>query len=62
MAEAPAREPNHIGTIAITAHLPKETRDRLKILAVRMGRMMNEMIAEALDDLFALYGQGPDNR
>jgi predicted transcriptional regulator len=57
-----AREPNHIGTLAITAHLPKETRDRLKILAVRMGRTMNQMIAEALDDLFAKYGQGPDNR
>ena len=62
MAEAPAREPNRIDTMAISAYLPKETRDRLKILAVRMSRTMNEMIAEALDDLFAKYGQGPDNR
>jgi predicted DNA-binding protein len=62
MAEASAREPNRICTMAITAHLPKETRDRPKILAVRMGRTMNGMIAEALDNLFAKYGQGPDNR
>ena len=26
------------------------------------GKAMFQMIAEALDDLFAKYGQGPDNR
>jgi len=40
------------GTVAITGHLPRETRDRLKILAVRLGRTMNELMAEALEDLF----------
>ena len=39
-------------TVAITAHLPREIRDRLKILASRERRTMNEMIAEALEDLF----------
>jgi hypothetical protein len=43
-------------TVAITAHLPREIRDRLKILAARQRRTMNDMIAEALDDLFRKHG------
>jgi predicted transcriptional regulator len=45
------------GTAPISAHLPKEIRDRLKILAVRLDRTMNELIAEALDDLFRKHGK-----
>lgn len=44
------------GTVAITAHLPPEIRDRLKILAARERRTMNDMIAEALEDLFRKHG------
>ena len=44
--------PSRAGTVTITAHMPKETRDRLKIMAVRLGRTMNELMAEALEDLF----------
>ena len=32
---------NREDTIAITAHLPREIRDRLKILAARERRTMN---------------------
>ena len=48
MPDPPSRE----GTVAITAHLPPEVRERLKILAARQRRTMNELIAEALEDLF----------
>jgi len=41
MAEAPARQPSRTGTVPITAHLPPEIRDRLKILAARQRRTMN---------------------
>jgi predicted DNA-binding protein len=53
MPDPPSRE----GTVAITAHLPKETRDRLKIMAVRLGRTMNDLMAEALEDLFRKHGE-----
>jgi predicted DNA-binding protein len=35
--------------------MPKETRDRLKIMAVRLGRTMNDLMAEALEDLFTKH-------
>jgi predicted DNA-binding protein len=37
--------------------MPKEKRDRLKIMAVRLGRTMNELMAEALEDLFRKHGE-----
>jgi predicted DNA-binding protein len=49
--------PSRTGTVTITAHMPRETRDRLKIMAVRLGRTMNELMAEAIEDLFAKYGK-----
>ena len=53
--------PSRAATVTLTAHLPRETRDRLKIMAVRVGRTMNDMIAEAIEDLFAKYGESKDN-
>jgi hypothetical protein len=47
------------GTVPIAAHLPKEVRDRPKILAVRLDRTMNELMAEALSDLFTKHGEPP---
>jgi hypothetical protein len=55
MPARPAGQPSRAGTVPITAHLPKEVRDRLKILAVRLDRTMNDLMAEALSDLFAKY-------
>jgi len=49
--------PARAGTVAITAHLPKEVRDRLKILGVQLDRTMNELIAEALDHMFAKHSK-----
>jgi len=52
MSDPRAGQRGRTGTVPITAHLPKVVRDRLKILAVRLDRTMNELMAEALDDLF----------
>jgi predicted transcriptional regulator len=57
MSETRAGQPSRTGTVAITAHLPQEIRDRLKILAARQRRTMNDMIAEALDELFRQHGK-----
>ena len=48
--------PRRAGTVTITAHRPKEMRDRLKILAVRLNKTMNELMAKALDDLYRKHG------
>lgn len=45
------------GTKPVTAHYPKEVSDRLKILAVEQNTTMQDLIAEALNDLFAKYGK-----
>jgi predicted transcriptional regulator len=45
------------GTVAITAHLSKEVRDQLKIMAVELNRTMNDLMAEAINDLFAKHGK-----
>jgi predicted transcriptional regulator len=58
MVEAPACPPAQPHRhVAITAHLPREIRDRLKILAARQRRTMNDMTAEALEDLFLKHAE-----
>jgi hypothetical protein len=52
MSETRAAQRSRTGTVPITAHLPKKVRDRLKILAIRLDRTMNDLMAEPLDDLF----------
>lgn len=54
----PTTPPSRIGTVTLTAHVPKEIRDRLKILAVKRGKTMNDLLAEAIDDLFEKHGDG----
>jgi hypothetical protein len=51
----PPTPPSRAVTVTITAHMPKETRDRPKIAAVRLGRTMNDLMAEALEDLFTKH-------
>jgi len=43
-------QPSRAVTVPITAHLPKEIRDQLRILAVRRNRTMNDLAGEALAD------------
>jgi antitoxin-like ribbon-helix-helix protein len=51
--QSPSRE----GTKPITVHFPKDVRDQLKILAVEKSTTMHNLLAEALNDLFAKYGK-----
>jgi predicted HicB family RNase H-like nuclease len=51
------KQPSRQGTKPITAHYPKEVSDRLKILAVEQDTTLQDLIAEALNDLFAKYGK-----
>lgn len=42
-------------TAAITVHYPPEVRQQLKLLAVQQGAQMQDLIGEALNDLFMKY-------
>ncbi len=52
-----AQQPSRNGTVPITAHLPKQVRDQLKILAIEQGGTLQDLMAEAYNDLFAKYGK-----
>ena len=43
------------GKVQIQGYFPPSTRKRLKLLAVTSGRTMEELLAEALDDLCAKH-------
>jgi len=45
------------GTKAITGHFPPQVRYQLKLLAAEQGRTMEDMLAEALNRLFAAYNK-----
>ena len=49
------QKPSRAGTLAITGHFPPEVRNQLKILAIEQGRTMEDMLAESLNMLFAMY-------
>ena len=57
-AEATTRQPSREGTAAITVHYPAPVRRQLKVLASEEGRTMDDMVAEALNLLFARYRKG----
>ena len=52
---APTRQPSRHGTKAITVHFPEEVRRQLKAMAGENGRDVADMVAEALNLLFAKY-------
>lgn len=45
------------GTVAITAHLPPGVRQQLKAIALEQGTTVQNLVAEALNDLFAKHGK-----
>jgi hypothetical protein len=53
----PYRQPSRERTRPITAHFPKQVRDQLKILGIQQDKTMQDLIAEAFNDLFAKYGK-----
>lgn len=52
---AKALQPSRRATKAITVHFPEEVRRQLKALAGEQGRHVDDMVAEALNLLFARY-------
>jgi hypothetical protein len=53
----PYRQPSRESTKPITVHFPKYVRDQLKILGIEQDKTMQNLIAEAFNDLFAKYGK-----
>lgn len=51
----PAGSAARRGTKAITVHFPEDVRRQLKSLAAEEGRSMEDMVAEALNLLFARH-------
>jgi hypothetical protein len=45
------------GVRPITVHFPQQVREQIKILAVERHTTMQNVIAEAYNDLFAKYGK-----
>jgi len=52
---AAASQPSRGGTKAITVHFPEEVRRQLKTMAAEEGRNIDDMVAEALNLLFAKH-------
>jgi hypothetical protein len=52
---APSTHASRLGTKAITVHFPEGVRRQLKTMAAEQGRNMEDMVAEALNLLFAKY-------
>jgi len=55
-AFAPAQA-SRAGMRAITGHFPPQVRYQLKLLAAEQDRKMEDMLAEALNRLFAAYNK-----
>lgn len=51
------QQPSRADTAPITAHFPRQVRDQLKILAIERGSTLQNLVAEAYNDLFAKYGK-----
>src|SRR4051812_46062408 len=47
--------PSRIGQVNVSAYLPKGCQASLRLLYAQSGRPQRELIAEALNDLFAKY-------
>jgi hypothetical protein len=58
-AAPPAARPvrTRVGTKQVAAHFPAEVAWQLRALAVERRTTMQELMAEALNDLFAKYGK-----
>lgn len=57
-AAAPqAAQASRAGTKAITGHFPPQVRYQLRLLAAEQDRKVEDMLAEALNRLFAAYNK-----
>lgn len=56
-AASPAPQASRAGTKAITGHFPPKVRYQLRLLAAEQDRKVEDMLAEALNRLFAAYNK-----
>jgi septal ring factor EnvC (AmiA/AmiB activator) len=49
--------PSRRGQVPVTAHFPPDVRKQLKMLAVERDDTVQNLLAEAINDLFAKYGK-----
>ena len=57
VAVSPAPQASRAGTKAITGHFPPQVRYQLRLLAAEQDRKVEDMLAEALNRLFAAYNK-----
>lgn len=56
-ADRAGRTPSRAGAVQIAAFYPAEVRTQLKILAAEQGRDQQDLLAEAMNLIFAKYGK-----
>jgi hypothetical protein len=54
--ERPASQPSRIGKTNVTGYFPPEVKASLRLVQARRGGTIQDILAEALNDLFAKYG------
>ena len=55
-AERPAGQPSRTGKINVTGYFPPEVKASLRLVQARRGGTLQDILAEALNDLFVKYG------
>ena len=55
-AERPAGQPGRTGKINVTGYFPPEVKASLRLVQARRGGTLQDILAEALNDLFVKYG------
>ena len=55
-AAHPAGQPSRTGKINVTGYFPPEVKASLRLVQARRGGTIQDLLAEALNDLFVKYG------
>ena len=55
-AERPAGQPSRTGKINVTGYFPPEVKASLRLVQARRGGTLQDILAEAINDLFVKYG------
>lgn len=54
--DKPVRAPSRVGKVNISAYFPPEVKSSLRLVQAKRGGNVTELLAEALNMLFAKYG------
>lgn len=53
--ERPPGQPSRVGKVNVTGYFPPEVKASLRLVQARRGGTIQDILAEALNDLFAKY-------